>query len=178
MAGEIVGLDQLMPLVGYNERYKLMRKMTNGALNHGSIKKYEDIQYDAVRFFLGGIFRDPTDFYELSRRNVARFILRFAYGLQGEMVDSEYISDSKAMMHTVTTVSLPGSYLVDFLPWLRYLPHWFPFTEFQRIGKECRDQLQDFHSRPLRYVKEQLDKATATDCMVADLLREIEAKMN
>ncbi|KAI0070190.1 cytochrome P450 [Panus rudis PR-1116 ss-1] len=173
MAVDIIGLNQSMPLAGYDDRYKLMRKMTNSAFNRRSIEAYQECQYDAVRFYLKSLFRQPSEFQEQARRNIIRLVLRFSYGLGGEMVDAEYVSEAKAMMHSITTALLPGAYAVDFIPWLKYLPSWFPFAEFQRIGRKCHDEVLAFADRPFQYVKAQLTNGSAAGCMVADLLRDI-----
>ena len=36
-------------------------------------------------------------------------------------------------------VAKPGAFLVDIIPWLKYVPAWVPGADFQRKGKDWRD---------------------------------------
>ena len=60
---------------------------------------------------------------------------------------------------TVTKLSdafFPGAFAVDTLPFLRYVPAWFPGAGFKRYAAECQVLTNEMQDRPLDYVKEQL----------------------
>ena len=40
--------------------------------------------------------------------------------------------------------AIPGRFLVDVFPWLKYIPEWFPGANFQRIARECKELWQRF----------------------------------
>jgi len=40
--------------------------------------------------------------------------------------------------------AIPGRFLVDVFPWLKYIPEWFPGANFQRIAREWKELWQRF----------------------------------
>lgn len=37
------------------------------------------------------------------------------------------------------TGAIPGKFLVDVLPWLKYVPEWVPGASFQRLAREWKE---------------------------------------
>jgi len=48
------------------------------------------------------------------------------------------VNDTETVLRYFTTILEPGAYIVDTLPFLRYLPDWFPGASFKRTAKEWR----------------------------------------
>ena len=46
-----------------------------------------------------------------------------------------------------------GFYLVNILPWLRFLPSWFPGTEFQKVAEEGRNIGKVMRDKPFEMTK-------------------------
>lgn len=57
---------------------------------------------------------------------------------------------------TVVEAARPGRFLVDTLPWLKYIPGWFPGASFQRIAAQGRDLMQKSRSVPFQVAKRAL----------------------
>lgn len=47
-------------------------------------------------------------------------------------------------MRVSATGAIPGKFLVDVLPWLKYVPEWVPGANFQRLAKEWKEVWRDF----------------------------------
>ena len=59
-------------------------------------------------------------------------IMRIVYGLDVYGPDEKYIQIAEESMECFGAVFNPGRYLVQTLPWLRFVPAWFPGAKFQR----------------------------------------------
>lgn len=66
----------------------------------------------------------------------------------------------KKATDAVSEVAIPGTYLVDAVPMLRYVPAWFPWAEFKRKASRERRIVEEMVIKPLEFAKEN---------MVADL---------
>jgi len=63
-------------------------------------------------------------------------IISIAYGLPIQPKDDIYIKMAEQGVHPLAAAGVPGAYLVDMLPWLKYIPEWVPGAGFQRNAKE------------------------------------------
>ena len=59
-------------------------------------------------------------------------ILRVVYGIQAASPKDEYITLAEASVQIMDKAYTPGKYLVEALPFLKYVPLWFPGAQFKR----------------------------------------------
>ena len=62
----------------------------------------------------------------------------------------------KALLAVGIRLGVPGAYLVETLPALRYLPSWFPGAGFQREAAEIRNWSYNDINMLFRLGKEQM----------------------
>jgi hypothetical protein len=63
-------------------------------------------------------------------------ILSIAYGLDIEQKDDPYIQTSEEAVHALAVAAIPGTFLVDIFPFLKYVPEWMPGAGFKKKAKE------------------------------------------
>ncbi|CAL1711926.1 unnamed protein product [Somion occarium] len=170
MAGELFGLGKSMALFEYNERYRELRKLTQQAFSPDGLRKYQDVQLDIVKLFLDSLRKDPNDFRIQTRLAVSRTILAVTYGMPVKLADEGYIADAELTTKTVTMATFPGAYLVDLLPFLKYLPSWFPGAGFKKEGEYGYKLISKHVTRPFNYVREKLAEGIEHPSFVSDLL--------
>ena len=56
----------------------------------------------------------------------------------------------------IAQAGIPGAFLVDLLPILKYVPSWFPGAGFQKKAARWRKAINTMAERPFRHVQEQL----------------------
>lgn len=49
-----------------------------------------------------------------------------------------FVTAAEDALHTVAVAAIPGTFLVDSLPFLRFVPAWFPGAGFQRKASEWK----------------------------------------
>lgn len=64
------------------------------------------------------------------------------YGLPVQRRRDHLVLDAEHMFNQIALAAAPGRYLVNIIPSLRYIPEWMPGAEFQRVGREVRE---NFH---------------------------------
>jgi len=62
-------------------------------------------------------------------------IMSIAYGLEVQADNDPYIRTAEEGVHPLVAAGVPGAFLVDALPFLKYVPEWFPGAGFQKKAK-------------------------------------------
>jgi hypothetical protein len=74
--------------------------------------------------------------------------------LQGNRDPFVELADKATEQFSLSTA--PGAFLVDFMPFLKYIPAWVPGAGFQRIAKEWSNTLNDMVDMPYNFTKQQM----------------------
>ena len=78
------------------------------------------------------------------------------YGIEVQESGDPYISLAEEVMKANEEAAIPGTFWVDLLPILAYVPSWFPGAGFQKKAARCRKLNETLVLKPFRYVQEQL----------------------
>ena len=82
--------------------------------------------------------------------------MKTVYGIDVKDSENPYILVAQEAFSGVSEATVPGAFLVDFLPILKYTPSWFPGAGFQKKTAHWRTLITAMIEKPFRYVKEQL----------------------
>ena len=80
--------------------------------------------------------------------------MAYGYDIQGE--DDPYIGLVGEAMAQFSEAFRPGAYLVDALPFLRYVPSWVPGTGFKRKAVQWRETLERMVNVPFTMVRQRM----------------------
>ncbi|CAK5280253.1 unnamed protein product, partial [Mycena citricolor] len=75
-----------------------------------------------------------------------------------------YISLADRAMSSLAQAGIFGSFLVDYLPWLKHAPSWM---SFRRKAREWRKPVRTMLESPFAAAKKAWVEGTATDCLVS-----------
>ena len=98
----------------------------------------------------------------LSTSTAAQNILGFAYGLELQPDDDPYVRIVEDAAKPAITAAVPGAFLVETFPILKYVPEWMPGAGFKRKAKEWKKLALAMLENPykdakIRIVSEQID---------------------
>ena len=113
-----------------------------------------------VRRFLGQLLQKPSDFlqhirtyvyiYHIVTASGKHLYLRFSlvgsttismiYSINIRPYDDPYIKIAEEAVVAAAELLIPGAFLVDIIPILKYIPEWFPGAKFQRRAAVIRKQ--------------------------------------
>ena len=93
--------------------------------------------------------------YKLSTLNrlVGAITLRIAYGYIVQEGTDPLLTLVEGAVLSAEAVMTPGTWLVDTLPFLRYLPEWIPGAGFKQVAAESRKLLLDMVNIPYGLAK-------------------------
>ncbi|THU99233.1 cytochrome P450 [Dendrothele bispora CBS 962.96] len=167
VVGELMGLDQSLALMPYGEEWRESRKLIHIALNPGAVKKYYGVQEDIAALLNKDLLDSPNDFMQHLRLMAGRIVLLVTYGIFAKNMQNQYIADAEECMGIIDRVMIPGAFLADLIPALKYLPSWVPFQKEVEYGKRVLDKTVQL---PYLYVKEVFSEKIAPPSLTKDLL--------
>jgi len=83
-------------------------------------------------------------------------ILSVAYGITIKDSDDPYISTAEIALNGLSDAGIPGTYWVDYLPFLKHVPSWMPGASFKRKAAYWQMVNKDMIEKPFLHVKDQL----------------------
>ncbi|KAF7324453.1 Cytochrome P450 [Mycena sanguinolenta] len=171
MAGVLLRREKSIFSISYNERFKMYRKLMHRSFNPSAAKMYWEIQEREARILIDNIVRSPEKLVQHLRRNAASVIMRIAYGYSVTRHDDHFVVVAEEHMRIGSQAGAPGRWLVDSLPFLQYLPEWFPGAGFKRQAREWSEQMYSQFLEPHNWVKQQMAAGTAVPSFTSALLR-------
>ena len=82
--------------------------------------------------------------------------MKIGYGIAVQESNDPYISIAEVAFKGTAEAGIPGAFLVDWLPILKYVPSWFPGAGFQKKAARWREATNMMAENPFRHVQEQL----------------------
>ncbi|TFK73172.1 cytochrome P450 [Pluteus cervinus] len=90
----------------------------------------------AARRFIKHVLHEPITWTEHLRHMAGLVVLSTAYGIDVKPQGDPFIEIAEKAMGGLAKGGNTGTYLVDFIPALKYIPEWFPGAGFQKEAKE------------------------------------------
>ena len=94
--------------------------------------------------------------YKVITSTFAATIMKIGYGIAVQESDDPYISIAEEVLNGAAEAGIPGTFLVDMFPFLKYVPSWFPAAGFQKKAARWRELVNTMAKTPFRHVQEQL----------------------
>ncbi|CAJ2510785.1 Uu.00g064100.m01.CDS01 [Anthostomella pinea] len=156
--GDMCGWNQTTGPLAYGDRLRNHRKSMHSVLGtRASLSRFLPLQEIEVHRFLFRVLETPSDLIKHVRTEAGAIILKIAYGYTVETHREDPLVDTAdRAIRQFSEAVVPGAWLVDSIPALRYLPDWMPGTGFKTTAKEWRATLEQFAEKPMRFVRKQL----------------------
>ncbi|KAF4599322.1 hypothetical protein EYR40_006414 [Pleurotus pulmonarius] len=159
MANELVGWDFNFGFKAYGEDWRQCRKLFHHEFHPVASRRFQPREIKATNQFLRALLETPEDYVEHLRQHfnlsmAGAITLGIAYGLDIKPHDDPYVKLSEQGVHALLTSTIPGAFLVDTLPFLKYVPAWFPGAGFQKKAKEWRELATVMRDMPFQAAKQ------------------------
>ena len=87
---------------------------------------------------------------------IGAIFMKISYGIDVQEFHDPHISLTEESLDGITEALIPGAFLVDFFPIMKYVPSWFPGAGFQKKAAHWRKVNEFMMQKPFDYVKDQL----------------------
>ncbi|OJA19218.1 hypothetical protein AZE42_10896 [Rhizopogon vesiculosus] len=162
---EILGRGMRFVQIGSGERIRKFRKASHTHLQLKSAQTYEPAQFAYARDIILDLLDSPRLHQLHIKRFAASVILRIVYGkTTPTLLSDPFLLQLQKMIPRVQSAMMPGTYLVDKYPILKYIPG------YGRNLLAWREEEYEMLSGKLNWVKSQVESNVAADSVAKDLL--------
>ncbi|KAI0030170.1 cytochrome P450 [Vararia minispora EC-137] len=166
MAGELCGYVDTLPIMRYGACFRTTRKLMHQFMgSRATVEKHAAAKEQEVAQLLLRILKDPRpeSLREHIRKAAGGIILRLAYGYRTREEGDPFVQQADMVLTQFSQTIVPGVFLVDVVPLLRYLPGWLPGAGFKRLARSCYDELHKMMDEPMEWVKQQQQQSKGAD---------------
>ncbi|KAJ7607912.1 cytochrome P450 [Roridomyces roridus] len=150
------------------------RRLFHGVFHEQAAKKFLPAQLSATHQLLRRMLHTPEDFVAHLRHMAGRLIMETAYGIDVLPQNDPYVNLAEKALHSLAYALVPGRFIVDSLPVLKYIPMWFPGAGFQRLAKEWKNFANEMIEKPYAEAKLKIASGNAPHSFTASALQSLE----
>ncbi|KAI0064948.1 CyP450 monooxygenase [Artomyces pyxidatus] len=169
-----MGFGWSLGFTPYNEWWKHSRRLFHRHFQPSAIPQFRPKKTKAVHDFLRRLADTPGDFHQHMQLLAGSVILDIAYGLDIRSHDDIYLQRAEEALRIIDKAGNPGSFLVDIIPSLKYVPEWVPGAGFKRKAREWKVIADRFGTVPFEFVKQSMKDGTAASSFSSIALRDIQ----
>ncbi|KDR69223.1 hypothetical protein GALMADRAFT_925136 [Galerina marginata CBS 339.88] len=148
MICDLMGWTWAMSLMPYGEVWRESRRVFTQYFQGSNASLYQAPQMEFVRKMLPRLLDAPEDFLAITRHTVGGTAVSMAYGFPIHPTDDPFINLAEQAVASAGEAAMPGAFLVDILPILKYVPEFVPGTGFQKKAREWRKLQEDLRQVP------------------------------
>ncbi|KAI6042971.1 cytochrome P450 [Pisolithus marmoratus] len=183
----VYGTYRMTFVLEYGKEWKAHRKLFHLSLRSDVVSKYNDLYLNHARKLLENVLHDGTSLFKHFDLYAGSILVELIYGRRVEGKDDPVLamaSGLAAFLCKEVTADRAG--LLKIMPFVQYLPSWFPGAGFKRKAAQCRKMVVDMTEVPFAMAKDEMAshwllRKTFTDfmqnrgalshCMVSDVLK-------
>ncbi|TFK35043.1 cytochrome P450 [Crucibulum laeve] len=173
MINELMGWDFSFGFMRYGSRWKQHRRMFNSNFNPAASAEYKPAHIKEARALLGRLLVDGQGFMHHLRHTFVATIMRAVYDIDVAESDDLYISTAEAALAGLAIAGNPGAFLVDLIPFLKYVPTWVPGAGFQKLAAHWKRLTSQLVEIPFQVVKGRMNEGTARPCATVRMLENL-----
>ncbi|KAK6988672.1 cytochrome P450 [Favolaschia claudopus] len=177
MAGDLMGWNFLFLLMNYGDEWRTHRRLFTQQINLDKTKReLRACERVAAHSLLRRLFEGPKEYRSHLNRFAGEIMISLAYGADAAAVDeAPYIHLAEQAVKSIASALVPGRFLVDVFPVLRYVPEWFPGAQFQTIARKGKKLAEKTRDVPFTDTKRKMKEGTAQSCFTVNALQQLDS---
>ncbi|KAI1150679.1 cytochrome P450 monooxygenase [Nemania diffusa] len=167
---EFIGWSNALALVQPSRMYRYQRKLAHMMMGTPlTVAPYLPLQEVEVHRFLFRVLQDPESFLDHIRTEAGAIILKMVYGYTIEPHKTDpLVSIADEALEQFAAATVPGAWLVDIIPALKYIPGWMPGTGWKKTGLKWRARLMETAGKPLQFAQNQMARGDHKKSFVSE----------
>ncbi|KAK0193932.1 cytochrome P450 [Armillaria mellea] len=140
----------------YSNWWRMHRRMFHQYFQPRAIPAYYPVQMRATLVLLQQLHKSPDAFVHHVRHHAGSVIMKTVYGYDVDPNGDRFVELVDRALESVRNVANVGSFLVDYIPSLKYLPRWLPGANFRSLADTWRKDVKEMKDRPFMYASESM----------------------
>ncbi|KAG6862109.1 hypothetical protein C0995_005921 [Termitomyces sp. Mi166 len=170
---ELMGWRETLTFTRYGKSFQTYRRMFQDYLKSTKALPYQPIQTQEARILLQNLLSDEHRRDAWLRWFSTSIIMRVAYGHQITSDDDPYLRIAQDSSHAISHAGPPGNTPVDFFPFLKYFPSWFPGAYYAGFARSQRSAIRKLHDYSFDNVRAELASGTAKPSFLSQMLESL-----
>ncbi|KIP12644.1 hypothetical protein PHLGIDRAFT_61362 [Phlebiopsis gigantea 11061_1 CR5-6] len=162
LTGDLVGHQKTIPLCPYGDRMKKLRRLFTKTLGTRKlVESFEPMIREGVQDLMLNLLDSPDKFREHILLMTGANALFLSHGLRVKDPKSERIFHlANIVAQDFAILATPGRYVVDYLPFLQYVPSWIPGTGWKKDVAQYKQHVEDAVKIPFEAVRRAMASGT------------------
>ncbi|PPQ67743.1 hypothetical protein CVT26_007030 [Gymnopilus dilepis] len=178
MVVELMGWDFNFGFMDYASPRRTHRRLMHDSFHPTAAKQFRPQELKSARNLVRRLLDDPSDIMGEFRQLSGEAILSSTYGLEVTSKDDKYIAIAKEGIDPVALALIPGTFLVDVIPALKYVPEWMPGASFKRKAKRWRQSALNVRDIPFEDAKREIVQGCSRPSFCAASLARVDPNMD
>jgi len=170
---KLMGVEQILTILRYGDDWRLSRRMFHQEFNSTTALKFQETQIKCGLGMLSLLRDDPNSFEKHYKYFSSGIILESIYGFTVQLIDDPYAAAAEKGMEEISQGFLPGAFLVDAFPILKYTPEWFPTAQFKRNARKWGKAFLDCCREPFEEVSQSMVTGLAKSSFVSSWIQRL-----
>ncbi|KAI0060313.1 cytochrome P450 [Artomyces pyxidatus] len=171
LGSEIYTGGTFLAYTRYGDLWRRMRRAAHECLTKTAAQTFHDAQSKEAVILTSDILKNPRGRNEHFTRASASMIMSILYDLPTiRSLDDINIKNIDAHIERLADVTNPGNYLVELLPWMKYIPS--KFAKWKRDGEFWYAKDSAMFESLVHGVQDDLDKGIERSSMSATLIKD------
>ncbi|KAK1232372.1 hypothetical protein PQX77_004494 [Marasmius sp. AFHP31] len=159
---EFLGQNRNLAFMEYGEEWRIRRRLFDQMFNPTASKRYHLRMAKATRALLKRLCENPDNLLGHIRHHAGSIILAIVYGIEILPENDPHVSIAEKAIRAGIDATLPGAYLVENIPILKYVPEWFPGAGWKRRAKVTERMLRAMIVEPFETASAGIARGTNT----------------
>ncbi|TCD61890.1 hypothetical protein EIP91_007794 [Steccherinum ochraceum] len=167
---QLVSWDWLLSLLPYNAVWRSQRRFFVEHFSKTMIQEYHPIMLQECHRLLVGCLADPSRGRQHLRNLPSAVIARIAYGVQGATSIKEKVALAEGGMASIRQMLVPGAFLAELIPALRYIPAWLPGGSARKFAQTHKKAVIRMRDQPFYEVVDAINAGSSVPSIASSLV--------
>ncbi|KAK0421452.1 cytochrome P450 [Armillaria borealis] len=164
----LAGWGGFVTFMRYSNWWRKHRRMLHEYFQLRVVPAYYPIQMKATSTLLQQLLASPDGIFHHVRHHAGSIIMKTVYGYDVSPNCDQFVGLVDRAAESVRITGNVGTFLVDYIPILQYLPHerWFPGTQFMSLADAWKKDVEAMQEEPFIYTSQSVDNGVAPPSLV------------
>ncbi|KAK0500240.1 cytochrome P450 [Armillaria luteobubalina] len=169
----LTGWGRILSFMRYSDWWRMHRRMFHQYFQPRAVPAYYPVQMKATSVLLQQLHNSPDAFVQHIRHQAGSIIMKIVYGYDVDANGDNFVELADRATDTLGIIGIVGTFLVDYIPSLKYLPRWLPGTNFLSLANDGRKFVDDMIDKPFEYASDSLANGSPSSSFVSENLTKL-----